>query len=101
MHLKNCPVYFVKDGQRQAVYYTVDARQLTEDGWTIEQEEEQTLEPAAVEAPKAPEVVTEEDLLDEMTRAELIDFAEANGIEFKSSASKADILEACKEFADG
>jgi hypothetical protein len=98
MHLKNCPVYFVKDGQRQAVYYSVDARQLTEDGWTVEQEEEQALEPVVA---KAPEAVAEEDPLDEMTRAELIDFAESNGIEFKSSASKADILEACKEFADG
>jgi hypothetical protein len=97
MHLKKRPVYFTKDGERQAVYYTVDARQLTEAGWIIEQEEEETLEPTVVEAP---ETVAEEDPLDEMTRAELIDFAEANGIEFKSSASKADILEACKEFAD-
>lgn len=96
-------MYFVKDGQRLAVNYTVDARQLTEEGWVIEQKEKSV---AKVVESKQSEVVEEElvdeqESLDEMTRAKLIDFATANNIDFKSSASKAEILEACKEFANG
>jgi len=104
MHLKNRPTYFVKNGIRKPVYYTVDARQLTEEGWVIEQEEKPT---AKIVEPKQPEVTEEEEStdeeesLDDMTRAELIDFATANDIDFKSSASKAEILEACKEFVNG
>lgn len=104
MHLKNRPVYFVKDGQRLAVYYTVDARQLTEEGWTIEQQEKPAEEVTVTELSEVfaeEEEADEEESLDEMTRAELIDFAAANDIEIKSSASKAEILEACKEFVDG
>lgn len=109
MHLKKYPTYFVKDGIRKAVYYTVDARQLSERGWI--EESVKSAEPVKVTGvpipitkPEpievAPEV--EEDVdLDEMTRAELMTFAEKNDIEFKSYASKAEILEACKEFVDG
>ncbi len=110
MHLKNRPVYFVKDGNRRAVYYTVDARELAADGWEIEQPapapapvpepEMAQVEPVEVGAPVTELVDAPELDLDGMTRAELIEFAEANGIEFKSNASKADILEACKEFVD-
>jgi hypothetical protein len=111
MHLQNRPTYFVKDGNRRAVYYSVDARELAEAGWAVEQAVVAT--PEAVKTTKAEPVkvepqeskVTEtiesdEPDLDGMTRAELVEFAEANEIEFKSNASKADILEACKEFTD-
>jgi len=61
--------------------------------------------PAAIqEEPLSVEVTSqkpEAGNLDEMTRAELVAFAEENEIEFKSYASKAEILEACKEFVDG
>jgi hypothetical protein len=116
MHLKKYPTYFVKNGARKAVYYTVDARQLSERGWTeesvkpaepvkvtgvpipITKPEPVAAKPEPVEV--APEV--EEDVnLDEMTRAELVVFAEKNDIEFKSYAPKAEILEACKEFVNG
>ena len=114
MHLKNRPVYFVKDGNRRAVYYSVDARELTEAGWTVEQDavvapleaEETQPELAQVEVPVAEPVEATESAeavkpnLDSMTRAELVEFADANDIEFKSNAPKADILEACKEFAN-
>ena len=115
MHLKKLPTFFVKDGQRKPVYYTVQARELEAAGWTI-LGKDRTTEPSPV-APvtePAPEPVQQpvEGLepvttqgtkpnLDDMTRAELVEFAEANGVEFKSYASKADILEACKEFANG
>jgi hypothetical protein len=114
MHLKNRPTYFVKNGVRKPVYYTVDARQLIENGWTEEGGSAApepvkvtgipipitSPEPVKVEENKTTESKTEVDL-DGMTRAELVEFAESNDIEFKSYASKADILEACKEFVDG
>jgi len=113
MHLKNRPTYFTKDGIRKPVYYTVDARQLVEDGW-VEEGVVEMKAPAKVEAtpviaatPEAASVVryfveseitaepeTEVDL-GGMTRAELVQFAEANDVEFKSYGSKAEILEAC------
>ena len=111
MHLQNRPTYFVKDGNRRAVYYSVDARELAEAGWTVEQvvvatpEAVKTTKAAPVkvelqESKVAETVESDEPDLDGMTRAELVEFAEANEIEFKSNASKADILEACKEFTD-
>lgn len=114
MHLKNRPTYFVKDGKRKAAFYTVYARELIEAGWVPEekasvvaaQEVKATKEPepAKVKEPIVEPAPTEEATtvnLDDMTRAELVEFAEANDIEFKSYASKADILEACKEFSNG
>ena len=108
MHLQNRPTYFVKDGNRKAVYYTVDARELTEDGWVVEQDatvaspKPKAAQPKPVQPVQPVTELTEasEPDLDGMTRAGLVEFAEANGIEFKSNASKADILEACKEFAN-
>jgi hypothetical protein len=108
MHLKNRPTYFVKDGNRRAVYYSVDARELAGAGWLVEQEAVVTPATAKVvqpkqvqvEAPVVEPVDASEPDLDGMTRAELVEFAEANDIEFKSNAPKADILEACKEFVD-
>ncbi len=112
MHLKKLPTYFVKGDQRKAVYHTVLARELQAAGWKPEGEK-QAAEPKPVipatvpvtpeEPPTQDEPVegTESPDLDEMTRAELVAFAEENEIEFKSYASKAEILEACKEFVDG
>jgi hypothetical protein len=115
MHLKKLPTFFVKGDQRKAVYHTVQARELEAAGWTIESEDRKTKPSAAapvVESKPEPvqhpaealEPVAAEEAktnLDDMTRSELVEFAEANGIEFKSYASKADILEACKGFANG
>ena len=123
MHLKNRPTYFVKDGNRRAVYYSVDARELAGAGWLVEQEAVVTPATAKAAQPKPDQgptgvvgipgptgVIVEEPVVEPaeasepdlggMTRAGLVEFAEANGIEFKSNAPKADILEACKEFAD-
>lgn len=99
MHLKKLPTYFTKGDERTAVYHTVHARELRAEGWV-----EDTA--AAPEAPaeEAVEEVTEaaeEVDLEGMTRAELIAFAQENEVEFKAYASKAEILEACKEFVDG
>jgi hypothetical protein len=122
MHLKDCPTYFTKDGKRKAVYHTVVARELTEAGWVAEEppvtlveklkglrrltEEKAPKEPAPVstEEPVVQPAPIEEGTsasLDNMTRAELIEFAGVNGVEIKSNALKAEILEACKESVDG
>lgn len=112
MHLKNRPTYFVKNGIRKPVYYSVDARQLVDTGWVeegsaAEAAPAKTVEsPVAITDPKPADTDTEVELesepdLDAMTRAELIQFAEANGVEFKSYASKSEILEACKESVNG
>jgi hypothetical protein len=98
MHLKKLPTYFTKGDQRIAVYHTVHARELRAEGWT---EETATAPEAPAEAVEdAVDDVDEVDL-EGMTRAELIAFAQENEIEFKAYASKAEILEACKEFVDG
>ena len=125
MHLKNCPTYFIKDGKRVAVYHTVAARELIKAGWVAEEPvatplqklktlmelkgsepvatQEPVVQAVQVQEPVAEEVQAEEGPstnLDDMTRVELMEFADANGIEIKSNALKADILEACKEFTD-
>jgi hypothetical protein len=37
MHLRGFPRYYVKDGDRRAVYYTADARDLRAQGWLPEE----------------------------------------------------------------
>lgn len=118
MHLKKLPTFFVKGSQRKAAFYTVQARELEAAGWTLLGRDRTTeLEPVAPVAPpttpepeaaqEVPQQVSETPAeeanvnLDEMTRAELVTFAEQNNIEFKSYATKAEILQACKEFANG
>jgi hypothetical protein len=109
MHLKERPTYFVKNGVRKPVYYSVDARQLIENGW----EEEGKSKPKA----KQPEPVIEEKVellpyepakeeiqetsLDEMTKAELVEYAEENEIEIDPYSLKSVILEACKAGSNG
>lgn len=107
MHLKNRPTYFIKNGVRKPVYYSVDARQLVDNGWVEEggfvAPEPTKVASTATSEPEeevAPELVVQVNF-DDMTRAELIQFAEANDVEFKSYASKSEILEACKESANG
>ena len=110
-HLKKLPTYFVKEGERRrAAYYTIQARELIEAGYVEEGEK------AAPRAPKplpeiVPEVaaepydstdsltepVAEEESLDEMTKAELLEWALERGHDLKNNAPKAEILKACKE----
>lgn len=33
MHLDRLPTLFVKDGEERKVYFTIQARELSEDGW--------------------------------------------------------------------
>lgn len=112
MHLRNYPQYFVKDGERIAVYYTADARDLRALGWKPEGSDKQEPEPQpkTEKAEAAAEVEKlEVELVDEaqeqaqepefefMTRAELLAYAEKRGVDLPNNALKADLVEACKK----
>lgn len=113
MYLPKLPTYFVKGNERKAVYHTVAARELLAKGWN----EEGIIEEKVTLAVEAPEVVedesnteTEEESepepgleidLDSMTKTQLIGFAQAFDIEFKSNISKAELLEICKQELNG
>lgn len=106
-HLAKLPTYFVKNGDRRAAYYTVQARELLEAGYV---EEGEKAKPAPAPKP-IPEIVVEagidafdmeaklefeEDDLDAMTKIELMDYADEHEIEYKPAMSKAEILKLCK-----
>lgn len=90
MYLPQRPTYYVKDGNRRAVYYTVDARQLSEKGWVVEgkQIQEPITEEVATEEP-----IAEPEDINNMTKAELVDYAKRNNISIDTWASKAVIFE--------
>lgn len=110
-HLKKMPTWFVKDGERRSAFFTVQARELLEAGWVEEGAKAEKRKPIE----KQPEIIVEagttaydstdalqepqaeEDDLDGMTKAELLDWAADKDVEIKSSLSKAEVLKACKE----
>lgn len=114
MHLRNYPQYFVKDGERIAVYYTADARDLRALGWEPEQSAKQELKPAPkvelaqsevevevekleVELIEENQVESEKPEFEFMTRVELLAYAEKRGVDLPNNALKADLVEACKK----
>jgi len=104
MHLRNYPQYFVKDGERIAVYYTADARDLKAQGWKPEE-----TKPAAKPEPEPkPEEIKVEVVADEptgdgepefefMTKPELLAYALERGVDLPNNALKAELIEACKK----
>ena len=110
-HLKKLPTWFVKNGDRRAAYWTVQARELRADGWVEEGEKAEVRKPIE----KQPEIVVEaggtaydstdslqepqaeENDLDGMTKAELLDWALERGHDLPNNDLKAEILEACKQ----
>lgn len=111
-HLKKMPTYFVKGDERRAAYYTVQARELIADGFVeegagpeskIEVHEPrplpETLVEAGVDAYESDAVKDEgsEVNLEEMTKAELLEFAEGHGLDLPSNERKADILAECRK----
>lgn len=111
-HLKKMPTYFVKGDERRAAYYTVQARELITDGFVEEdagagREIEvhrpkpvpETLVEAGVDAYE-PDAVKDEGSdvnLEEMTKAELLEFAVEHGVDLPSNERKADILAECRK----
>ena len=113
-YLKNRPTWFIKEGVRRAAYYTIQARELRAEGFV---EEGEKAEVASIFKP-APEVVVEagvdaydvdslkadkkeqveqEAPLDAMSKSALLSWALEQGHELRSSFTKNEILEICKE----
>ena len=110
-HLKKLPTWFVKDGERRSAFYTIQARELLADGFVEEGEKAVAAKPAE----RLPEIVNEvgaepydstesltepmaeEDNLDGMTKAELLDWAMDRGHDLPNNDLKAEILTKCKE----
>ena len=114
-HLKKLPTWYLKGDLRRGAYYTIQARELEEDGWTIEGEKAETRKPIE----KQPEIVVEaggtaydsmeslqeplaeESDLEAMTKAELLDWAMDQGHDLKNALPKAQIFKQCQKIQDG
>ena len=108
-HLKKLPTYFVKGDSRRTAYFTVQARELRAAGYVEEGEKAVVAKPIErqpeiiVEAGAEPfdstESVTEPlgESLEEMTKAELLDWAMEHGHDLPNNDRKAEIFAACKE----
>ena len=110
-YLKKLPTWFVKGESRRAAYYTIQASELEDAGWTPEGEKPEVRKPIE----RQPEIVVEaggtaydstdslqepqaeEGDLDGMTKAELLDWAMDQGHDLKSSSPKAEILSLCQD----
>jgi hypothetical protein len=114
-HLEKLPTYFVRGDERRAAYYTIQARELLEQGF-VEEDGDNEIIAANIHKP-LPEIVAEvgvdafdddadvlslegDELLDAMTKAELLEYALEHGVDLKNTLPKAQILAACKELGD-
>ena len=111
MHLRKLPTWFVKGDDRRAAYYTIQARELHQAGFVEEGEKAVARKPIE----KQPEIVVEAggtaydstdsfqepqsdgETLEEMTKAELLDWALDRGHDLKNAAPKSEIFASCKE----
>lgn len=111
-HLKRLPTYFIKGDERRAAYYTVDAQELIAAGFIEEGEKAE----AAPQPGPLPEILveagqdaydddsikgTDGETLEEMTKAELLDYALEHGHDLKNTLPKAEIFKICKEIEEG
>lgn len=111
-HLKKLPTYFIKEGERRRpAYYTVQVRELRAAGYVeegekavvktpIERQPEIVVEAGAIaydSTESLTELMAEEEDLDSMTKAELLDYAMDHGVDLPNNDLKAEILAACKE----
>lgn len=110
-HLDKLPTWFVKGDERRAAYYTIQAREFRAEGFVEEGEKAVAAKPME----RLPEIVNEvgsepydstesltepmaeEDDLDSMTKAELLDWALEHGEDLPNNDLKAEILAKCKE----
>ena len=114
-HLKKLPTWFVKDGaRRRPAYYTIQARELREAGYVEEGEKAVAKKPIE----RQPEILVEVgttaydstdalqepqsdgETLEEMTKAELLDWAMEQGHDLKNALPKAEIFALCKEIEE-
>jgi hypothetical protein len=111
VHLRKLPTWFVKGDQRRAAYYTIQARELRAAGFVEEGEKAVAKKPIE----RQPEIIVEAggtaydsteslqepqsdgETLEEMTKAELLDWALDRGHDLKNAAPKSEIFASCKE----
>ncbi len=108
-HLKKLPTIFVRGEERRNAYFTVQAREYRAEGFVELGEEPAVKAPVKTELP---EILVEAGVdaydddsikaesnegLDQMTKAELLDWALELGHDLKNALPKAEILKACKE----
>ena len=110
-HLNKRPTFFVKGDKRRTAYYTIQARELLEAGYVEEGDKAIAAKPierlpeivneAGAEPFDSTESLTEpmaeDEDLDSMTKAELLDWALEQGHDLPNNDLKAEILSACKE----
>ena len=110
-YLRKRPTYFVKGDVRRAAYYTIQAAELRADGYVEEGEPavaaniDKPLPEVAVEAggdgfDLEGKVEESSEDLDEMTKAELLDWALDQGHDLKNALPKAEIFKLCKEIEE-
>ena len=114
MHLKKLPTWFVKGDSRKAAYYSIQARELRNAGYTEEGEKAEARKPIE----RQPEIIVEAgtsaydstdalqepqsdgETIEEMTKAELLDWALDRGHDLKNALPKSEIFKACKEIEE-
>lgn len=102
MHLNSYPQAYTKGGERRLVCYTVEARELREDGWVLESDAKPEQSPSVEEAkeevkfePEFDPIVGDPDF-EAMTKRELLQYATDHGVDLPDNALKAELIEACK-----
>ena len=111
MHLRKLPTWFVKGDTRRAAYYTIQVKELRAAGFVEEGEKAETRK----SIDRQPEIVVEagttaydstealqesqveDETLEEMTKAELLDWALEHGHDLPNNDLKAEIFAACKK----
>lgn len=110
-YLDKLPTWFIRGDERRGAYYTIQARELKADGWVEEGQKAKAHKPVdqlpeiVVEAGAEPfdstdsltEPLAEGEALEDMTKAELLDWAMDRGHDLKNALPKAEIFAACKE----
>lgn len=114
MHLKKLPTWFVKGDSRRAAYYTIQASELRSAGYVEEGEKAVAKKPIE----RQPEILVEAggtaydstdslqepqsdgETLEEMTKAELLDWALDRGHDLKNALPKSEIFQLCKEIEE-
>jgi hypothetical protein len=114
VHLRKLPTWFVKGDSRRAAYYTIQAHELRAAGYVeegakaevkkpIERQPEIVVE-AGVSAYDSTEAIQEPqsdgETIEEMTKAELLDWAMDQGHDLKNALPKAEIFKLCKEIEE-
>lgn len=93
MYLRNRPAYYTNGEQTIAVNYSAHARDLEQTGWTLVEKVEVKIEPAPEPISEVvSEAIPSETDLGSLTKSELLSYAEALGIDAKSTFTKSEII---------